>query len=228
MRDLLNLTADTAARYLENLDHRGVAPSPEAIAGLAELVEPLPELPDGTRRRARDAGSHRVAGDDGHGRPALLRIRHRRLAAGGAGGELAGRRLGPERRPGRRVAGRGRAGGGRAALAARRAADCPPTAAGAFVTGATMANFTALAAARHAVLARAGWDVEADGLFGAPPITVVVGDEAHPSLLKALGMLGLGRDARHARAGRRAGAHARRRTAAARAARRSSACRRAT
>ena len=64
---------------------------------------------------------------------------------------------------------------------------------GAFVTGATMANFTALAAARHAVLARAGWDVEADGLFGAPPITVVVGNEAHPSLMKALGMLGMGR-----------------------------------
>jgi glutamate/tyrosine decarboxylase-like PLP-dependent enzyme len=59
--------------------------------------------------------------------------------------------------------------------------------------GATVANFTALAAARHTVLAGAGWDVEADGLFGAPPITVVVGDEAHPSLIKALGMLGLGR-----------------------------------
>ena len=42
-----------------------------------------------------------------------------------------------------------------------------------------MANFTALAAARHAVLARAGWNVERDGLFGAPPLTVVVGDEAH-------------------------------------------------
>jgi len=69
----------------------------------------------------------------------------------------------------------------------------PAGSGGAFVTGATMANFTALAAARHTVLARAGWDVEADGLFGAPPITVVVGDEAHPSLIKALGMLGLGR-----------------------------------
>ena len=57
----------------------------------------------------------------------------------------------------------------------------PPASGGAFVTGATMANFSALAAARHAVLARAGWDVEADGLFGAPPITVVVGDEAHPT-----------------------------------------------
>ena len=65
---------------------------------------------------------------------------------------------------------------------------------GAFVTGATMANFTALAAARHAVLKRAGWDVEADGLFGAPPVTVIVGDEVHISVLKALGMLGLGRN----------------------------------
>ena len=57
-----------------------------------------------------------------------------------------------------------------------------------------MANFTALAAARHAVLARVGWDVEAQGLFGAPPITVIVGAEAHVSLLKALAMLGLGRE----------------------------------
>ena len=64
---------------------------------------------------------------------------------------------------------------------------------GAFVTGATMANFAALAAARHAVLARIGWNVEADGLFGAPPVTVIVGEEAHPTLLKALGLLGLGR-----------------------------------
>ena len=61
------------------------------------------------------------------------------------------------------------------------------------MTGATVANFTALAAARHAVLEQAGWDVEADGLFGAPPITVIIGAEAHPSLLKSLGMLGLGR-----------------------------------
>jgi glutamate/tyrosine decarboxylase-like PLP-dependent enzyme len=64
---------------------------------------------------------------------------------------------------------------------------------GAVVTGATMANLTALAAARHALLSRTGWDVEADGLFGAPTITVVVGEEVHPSLLKALGLLGLGR-----------------------------------
>jgi glutamate/tyrosine decarboxylase-like PLP-dependent enzyme len=62
-----------------------------------------------------------------------------------------------------------------------------------FVTGATMANFTCLAAARHALLDRAGWNVEEQGLFGAPEITVVVGDEVHVSVQKALSMLGLGR-----------------------------------
>lgn len=71
--------------------------------------------------------------------------------------------------------------------------DLPRSCGGAFVTGATVANFVALAAARHAVLARAGWNVEADGLFGAPPITVVVSEEAHPTLIKSLGLLGLGR-----------------------------------
>jgi glutamate/tyrosine decarboxylase-like PLP-dependent enzyme len=64
---------------------------------------------------------------------------------------------------------------------------------GAVVTGATMANFSGLAAARHTLLERAGWDVEADGLFGAPPITVVVGEEVHQSVIKALGLLGMGR-----------------------------------
>jgi glutamate/tyrosine decarboxylase-like PLP-dependent enzyme len=71
--------------------------------------------------------------------------------------------------------------------------ELPPETGGGFVTGATVANFTALAAARHAVLANAGWNVEADGLFGAPRITVITGEEAHPTLLKSLGMLGLGR-----------------------------------
>jgi glutamate/tyrosine decarboxylase-like PLP-dependent enzyme len=66
------------------------------------------------------------------------------------------------------------------------------TAAG-FVSGATMANLTGLAAARHALLQRSGWNVEEDGLFGAPPLRVVVGDEVHVSLLKALALLGLGR-----------------------------------
>jgi len=70
----------------------------------------------------------------------------------------------------------------------------PQDAAASFVTGATIANFTALAAARHRVLANAGWDVERDGLIGAPELTVIVGEEAHPTLTKSLGLLGLGRD----------------------------------
>jgi glutamate/tyrosine decarboxylase-like PLP-dependent enzyme len=68
----------------------------------------------------------------------------------------------------------------------------PPGTNGGFATGATMANFSALAAARHAVLARAGWDVESDGLFGAPPITVIGGEEIHVSVVKGLRMLGFG------------------------------------
>ena len=63
-----------------------------------------------------------------------------------------------------------------------------------FTTGCTMSNFTALAAARHALLRKAGWDVETQGLFGAPPITVVVSDESHVTIFAALQMLGLGRE----------------------------------
>src|SRR5919197_914880 len=59
-------------------------------------------------------------------------------------------------------------------------------------TGCQMAHFTCLAAARHRVLAQAGWDVEADGLFGAPPIRVFVGAKAHTTVFAALRMLGLG------------------------------------
>jgi glutamate/tyrosine decarboxylase-like PLP-dependent enzyme len=66
-----------------------------------------------------------------------------------------------------------------------------------FSTGATMASFTALAAGRHRVLERAGWNVEADGLAGAPPIAVVVGDEAHVTIHVSLQMLGLGRSRVH-------------------------------
>jgi glutamate/tyrosine decarboxylase-like PLP-dependent enzyme len=63
-----------------------------------------------------------------------------------------------------------------------------------FVTGATMANFVCLAAARGEVLRRAGWDVEAKGLSGAPPIHVLIGDDAHATVFSALQFLGLGHD----------------------------------
>ena len=68
----------------------------------------------------------------------------------------------------------------------------PPQAAVGFVTGGQMANFSCLAAARNALLAAAGWDVAADGLRDAPPLTVVLGEQAHVTLLQALRLLGLG------------------------------------
>jgi glutamate/tyrosine decarboxylase-like PLP-dependent enzyme len=70
----------------------------------------------------------------------------------------------------------------------------PADAEGALVTGATMANFTCLAAARNSTLQDHGWDVDRHGLFGAPALTVVLGEEAHATVYKVLSMLGLGRE----------------------------------
>ncbi len=72
--------------------------------------------------------------------------------------------------------------------------DLPRESSVGFVTGATIANFVCLAAARGAVLRRVGWNVEANGLFGAPPIHVLIGDDAHTSVFSALQFLGLGHD----------------------------------
>jgi glutamate/tyrosine decarboxylase-like PLP-dependent enzyme len=74
----------------------------------------------------------------------------------------------------------------------RELAGLPSTMSFGFTTGCQMANFTALAAARHRVLRDAGWDVEADGLFGAPAINVMVSEESHYTIFMALRLLGLG------------------------------------
>jgi glutamate/tyrosine decarboxylase-like PLP-dependent enzyme len=68
----------------------------------------------------------------------------------------------------------------------------PVTASFGFVTGGQAANTVALAAARHQVLARAGWDVEADGLIGAPPLRIVASEERHATIDRALRLLGIG------------------------------------
>jgi glutamate/tyrosine decarboxylase-like PLP-dependent enzyme len=73
----------------------------------------------------------------------------------------------------------------------------PPDCGGAFVTGTQMADVTALAAARSSVLRNAGWDVERDALFSAPPVTVIVGEEVHATMLKALALLGFGKGRVH-------------------------------
>ena len=192
MRSLLNLTAETAARYLDQLDDRSVAPSLEAQAALSELHEPMPDSP--TDPEAVLQMLDRI------GSPATMAVAGPRFFGFVIGGSL------PAALAANWLAGAWDQNVGLYVASPIGTVleevslewlldvlQLPAGSGGAFVTGATMANFTALMAARHAVLAREGWDVEADGLFGAPRITVVVGEEAHPSLVKALGMLGLGR-----------------------------------
>jgi len=74
----------------------------------------------------------------------------------------------------------------------REIAGLPASMSFGFVTGGHMANFTSLASARHSVLRKAGWDVEADGLMGAPPVSVIVSEESHYTIFLALRLLGLG------------------------------------
>ncbi len=76
--------------------------------------------------------------------------------------------------------------------------DLPRDASVGFTTGATMANFTGLAAARSAVLRRAGWDVDGAGLQGAPEVTVLASEESHVTIYASLRMLGLGATGRSA------------------------------
>jgi glutamate/tyrosine decarboxylase-like PLP-dependent enzyme len=193
VRDLLTAAADRAIRYLETLDERSVTPTPQAIAALSQLDEPLPDEPENPATvlaRLDDIGS-----------PATMAMAGRRFFGWVIGGSLpatvaanwlatawdqnaAGVQPSPGASEFEKVALRW----------ILEAVDLPRDCAAGFVTGATMANFTCLAAARQVVLKKAGWDVEGDGLFGAPPITVVVGEEVHVSVLKALGLLGLGRN----------------------------------
>jgi len=193
MRDLLNSAALRAANYLEEIRERRVGPSPEAVRALDSLVEPFPSLPT--------APDEVLATLDKYGSPATMGISGPRFFGWVIGGSL------PAALAANWLASAWDQNAGLFVATPISAVleeitlgwltdvlALPAGCGGAFVTGATVANFTALAAARHAVLRQAGWDVEARGLFGAPEIQVVVGEEAHPSLIKSLGMLGLGRE----------------------------------
>ncbi|MGO8946803.1 MAG: pyridoxal phosphate-dependent decarboxylase family protein [Ktedonobacterales bacterium] len=192
MDELLHAAAARAIRYLEGVDERSVAPSSEAIADLKELDGPLPEEPT-------DPAEVLALLDD-FGSPATVATAGPRFFGFVIGGSLpvtvaANWLAGAWDQPAFAYAASPVA-ATLEELALRWVLDVlglPSTCGGAFVTGATMANFCGLAAARHRLLENAGWNVEADGLFGAPPVTVVVGEEAHPALFKALGLLGLGR-----------------------------------
>lgn len=191
-KELLGTVAERSFHYLQGLNDRRVSPSPEAIANLNKLGGAFPQKPadpDTVLALLDDFGSPATVASAG-GRyfgfviggtlPAALAANWLAAAWDQCAGLVT---LSPVAATLEEVA-------------LNWLADIlflPAGTGGGIVTGATMANFTALAAARHAVLTRAGWNVEAQGLFGAPPITVIVGEEVHVSLLRALGMLGLGR-----------------------------------
>jgi glutamate/tyrosine decarboxylase-like PLP-dependent enzyme len=192
MRTLFESAANYALDYLESVNDRGVAPTAEAVRRLSRLDGSLPDEPQDPESLLKLL--HEI------GSPATVATAGRRFFGFVIGGAL------PASLAANWLAGAWDQNAGLWAASPVSAAleqialrwlldvlELPPGAGGAFVTGATMANFTALSAARHAVLQRAGWDAENDGLFGAPPITVVVGEEAHTTLFRALGLLGLGR-----------------------------------
>jgi glutamate/tyrosine decarboxylase-like PLP-dependent enzyme len=189
---LLIDAARRGAAYLESLGCRAVRPSPAAIAGLASLEQPLPEAPSDPATVLAEL--------DASVSPATMAMAGPRFFGFVIGGALpaalAANWLASAWDQNAALESVTPGVARLEAVALRWLVDVlglPPGTEGAFVTGATMANFTALAAARQAVLARAGWDVAADGLTGAPPVTVIVGEEAHPTLLKSLGLLGFGR-----------------------------------
>ena len=191
--ELLEDAARRARRYVVGAGHRPPAPSGAALAGLDRFDEPLPETssdPLDTLALLDDAGSPATVASTGSryfgfvtGGTLPVALACSWLAA--AWDQNAAL---PVMSP---VAARVQE------VTRGWLADLLGLPAGTetvFVTGATMANTTALAAARDAQLAVAGWDVQSRGLFGAPELTVVVGELAHSTLLKAAGLLGLGRD----------------------------------
>lgn len=193
MERLLTDAVRRAIRYLESLETRRVSPSPEALDSLHAFSHQLQEHPVDPAQVLREL--------DAYGSPATVASAGGRyfgfVVGGSLPASLAANVLAAawDQNAGFEVA---------SPVAAALERVCrlwllsvlglPSEAGVGFVTGATMANLAGLAAARHALLGRLGWDVERQGLFGAPPITVIVGDEVHRSLLKALSLLGLGRD----------------------------------
>jgi glutamate/tyrosine decarboxylase-like PLP-dependent enzyme len=193
MEELLSDASKRAIRYLESLPERRVFPPPEARERLAELEFDFPEGSTSPERV--------LATLDEIGSPATVASAGGRYFGFVTGGSLpatvAAGWLASAWDQNMYVSVMSLIGAKLEEIALRWLVDAlglPPGTGAGFVTGATMANFTALAAARHAILMNQGWDVEARGLYGAPEIRVVVGDEVHVSALKALSMLGLGRE----------------------------------
>ncbi|MCC7387143.1 MAG: aspartate aminotransferase family protein [Phycisphaerales bacterium] len=190
---VLGDAAARAAAYLRGLDGRAVAPGEGSLRGLAAFDEPLPE--------GGCEGTGVLRALDEWGSPATVAVAGRRYFGFVIGGSL------PVAVGASWLASAWDQNAG-LAIASPVSAHLERVVSGwvldllglpaescvGFVTGATMANFTAVCAARHRLLQRAGWDVEARGLFGAPEVRVVVGEEVHSSMTKALALAGFGRE----------------------------------
>jgi glutamate/tyrosine decarboxylase-like PLP-dependent enzyme len=192
MHELLTASAERAIRYLEGLNERGVAPDPAVVARLAELDIPMPSDPSPAEETMALLDSYSAA------TMAMAGPRFFGFVIGGAlPATLAASWLASawdQNAPLAKVTPLPAKVEDVALGWLRDVLGLPPETGVGFVTGATMANFTCLAAARHSVLKQAGWDVEADGMFGAPEVAVVLGEEAHPTLFKSLGLAGFGRN----------------------------------
>lgn len=192
MKELLADTAARAARYINQINEGRVSPSAENLARLKRLGGPLPDGPT-------DPAEVLALLDD-IGSPATVATTGGRYFGFVIGGTL------PAALAANWLAGAWDQNAAMQVMAPGAAEieeivrewtldllGLPSSSGAGFVTCTTMANFSGLAAARSALLQRSGWNVEEDGLFDAPPIRVVVGQEVHVSVLRALTMLGLGR-----------------------------------
>jgi glutamate/tyrosine decarboxylase-like PLP-dependent enzyme len=191
LRELFHETADLAADFHDSLPTRAVQPTVSADELRASLDSPLPQTPTDARTvvaelaAAAEPGLVASAGGRyfgfviGGAVPASIAVDMLSAAWDQNAGLYVG---GPSASVVEEVAGRWLI----------ELLGLPAHASFGFVTGGQAANFTALAAARHQVLKGAGWDVERDGLHGAPRVRVVVGAKRHGTIDRALRMLGLG------------------------------------
>ena len=192
-KDILQDAAMRSIRYRDSIDSRRVSPSPEAVANVDSFIEQLP-----------DAGADDeliLAMLDDVGSPASMAMSGPRFFGFVTGSSypitVATNWLSTawDQNVNMHDVAPAASMLEQVSMTWLKSLLCiPDSAAAAFVTGATVANFSSLAAARNRVYSDIGWNVEADGLFGAPPVTVIIGNEAHPTLIKSLGMLGFGRE----------------------------------
>ncbi|HKP99319.1 MAG TPA: aminotransferase class V-fold PLP-dependent enzyme [Actinomycetes bacterium] len=190
-RTLLHRTADLAADFLDGLRDRPVGPKVDLAALRAAMGGPLPDRPVAPIRVVEDLARNAAPGLVGSAGPRYFGF----VVGGSLPAALAADWLAATWDQNAGIFVLGPAAATVEEVAAGWLTDLlglATTVSTGFVTGGQMANFSGLAAARHHVLAAAGWDVESDGLLGAPPVEVVVGAERHVTIDAALRFLGLG------------------------------------